>query len=183
VKCSFDPCDNTPETRGYCARHYSRLRRSGELKPLPRGVPEKTLECTFEGCDRRRKSRGLCKAHDAQRARGTELFPIGQRPTPSRSARMRGETYHGYLLVMAPPDSFSRRADGRVLEHRLVMEKRLGRALLPGENVHHKNGLKSDNRPENLELWVTLQPSGQRPDDLADWAEEILRRYRPSRLL
>lgn len=57
------------------------------------------------------------------------------------------------------------------------MEQVLGRALLPGENVHHKNGVTLDNRPENLELWVSTQPSGQRPVDLLDWADEIYRRY------
>lgn len=70
--------------------------------------------------------------------------------------------------------------DGRkVGQHRLVMEERLGRPLLPGETVHHRNGVTHDNRPENLELWVTFQPSGQRPEDLLEWADEVIRRYRP----
>ncbi len=57
------------------------------------------------------------------------------------------------------------------------MERILGRALIKGENVHHKNGNRADNRPENLELWVSYQPSGQRPEDLVTYAHEILRRY------
>ena len=58
------------------------------------------------------------------------------------------------------------------------MERVLGRPLYDGETVHHKNGVRHDNRPENLELWVTFQPSGQRPEDLLAWADEVIRRYR-----
>ena len=40
----------------------------------------------------------------------------------------------------------------------MIMSDMLDRRLEDDENVHHKNGMKTDNRPENLELWVSLQP-------------------------
>ena len=52
------------------------------------------------------------------------------------------------------------------LQHRRVMEQMLGRKLLRQESVHHKNGVRHDNRPKNLELWSSNHGSGQRITDL-----------------
>jgi hypothetical protein len=74
------------------------------------------------------------------------------------------------------------RRDGRMLEHRYVMQQVLGRKLLADETVHHVNGVRTDNRPENLELWASKHPPGQRVAQLVDYAVELLQRYAPERL-
>lgn len=86
------------------------------------------------------------------------------------------DTKAGYVMVRMPSHPRARTA-GYVFEHLLVMEDFLGRHLFVDENVHHRNGVKDDNRLENLELWVRPQPSGIRVEDAIHWAREILRRY------
>ena len=71
------------------------------------------------------------------------------------SALWKGGVKHrqdGYIAIWMPKHPFAN--NGYVMEHRLVMEKHIGRYLTEEEVVHHKNGIRNDNRIENLQLFA-----------------------------
>lgn len=110
----------------------------------------------------------LCGGHKARRSIGNDIH------SPLRPIAKAGEgtiDKNGYRSV-----SYN---GIQILEHRLIMEKAIGRTLTKDETVHHINGIKDDNRLENLELWISKHPKGQRVEDIVKWAKEILNRYEP----
>ena len=84
--------------------------------------------------------------------------------------------YDGYVYIQVKGHPNANKA-GYVRENRYVMEQAIGRHLFRHEEVHHLNGDRGDNRIENLELWSTSQPSGQRVEDKVAWALEMLNLY------
>lgn len=88
----------------------------------------------------------------------------GERNSAWKGGKPRRNT-QGYIEVYVPVDSefaVMRTSNGRVLEHRLVVAKELGRPLRSDEYVHHKNGVRDDNRPENLQL-ASVHRAGKHP--------------------
>lgn len=168
--CSVDGCERPSRCRGWCGTHYGRWRVHGDVqadKPIVTKKPRGEKLCKVDGCDRLFIARGWCSAHYARWRRYGD--PQGEREIEPKASKGSGSTYKGYRRVQV---------DGEhIYEHRAVMEEMIGRPLRDGENVHHVNGRRADNRPENLELWVTGQPPGQRVEDLVVWVVEQYPEY------
>lgn len=148
--------------------------RGKALTPLLGRHGRKHDGCTFDSCDKPHHANGLCHGHDLQRKRGQPPTPLG------RTARLWFKDRKGYVWVKAPehPNAkWTGGPKGYVQEHVKVMSEALGRPLRPGESVHHRNNLKDDNRPENLELWTSHQPKGARVQDMVACCRWFLAEY------
>src|SRR6266508_2912001 len=162
-------------------KHYRRWKRYGDPLATIYNMDGPLPPCSIENCSapvttsgiRRVPERShlgpLCAKHYQRARRGDPLTP--------RRERGQGTLIAGYAYISSPGHPNARKHSDYVAVHRLIMEQVLGRYLLPEENVHHRNGVRDDNRPENLELWSSSQPSGQRAVDKLAWARGIVALY------
>lgn len=165
--CSVPTCGNQTKRKKYCDLHYKRWKRHGS--PLGTAYT-RTKKCSIRGCTCeatrgfRKDRKPLCFKHYGRWLRHGDPKKLLIREYGSGHINK-----NGYKLITV---------NGRkILEHRFVMEQRLGRKLKRDETVHHKNGRRLDNFDSNLELWVSSQPSGQRVGDIIRWARALLKRY------
>ena len=162
ARCSVPDCGRRPKANGMCTMHFQRVNSHPELgsgKTLERGrkpIYGEISECLVSGCAQRPVNRWMCQKHSQQRAAGIidergdqlrALLPTGRRRLRERWV---GSTRDGYVLRVAPEDHPHPRVDGSILEHRLVMEQMLNRYLEDWEIVHHKDGNRQNNAPDNL---------------------------------
>lgn len=185
-ECKIGDCSGVPYARNLCMGHYRRLQRTGK----PERQPKVRRDCAVSDCSRDAVTTGWCKLHyERKRLHGDPEHwrrPVARHwtcaacgvpctrgsqqcldcfNTPRESPDFPTTDKHGYKVGYWQGK--------QVREHRWVMEQHFGRELRPEEQVHHRNGDRSDNAFENLELWSTSHPRGQRVIDKVEYAAQL----------
>lgn len=179
--CTFEGCTKPNHSGGLCGGHAKQAQSGKPLTPLrtykPRGGP---CQVESHACPHAARHDGLCNRHYQRRL---ENDPDWDRPIKAKAKNGEGHTdRHGYRIIYH---------DGRARrEHVVFVEELLGRRLLEGESVHHRNGNRADNRTDgplqlvhgrlrsgNLELWSTSQPAGQEIGPKLEWTVEMQEEY------
>ena len=162
--CSLEGCDRerADKETGFCAYHIRRVKlgiidKQGQIlrEEYRRRRYGPDDLCLVEGCDRQARSNNFCIYHAGRFTAGLiDEKGIALRKPSIGKPRQKVARWksHGYIKIRVSKDHPFCDKDGMVFEHRRVMELAIGQYLNPWEIVHHKNGVKDDNRLENLEL-------------------------------
>jgi len=190
--CSIEACPNKNYGRSWCFRHYGAwrktgdplgledqrkvFRREGSGGPRWKNEPDAIIDfdrklsgsCCVVDCDKEYKQANFCYMHYNRYRSYGRVGPACSEKELSDSKKDNDgwSIRNGYKIKWTPGGS------NCIYQHREVYEEFLGRKLESFENIHHINGIRDDNRIENLELWVVPQPNGQRVEDLIDFLVE-----------
>lgn len=199
TKCMVVGCEKPAITFHFCRTHYRRWNLYGDpFHVEPMGIAAKDLTGKrFERLvaikrinDGKKNIRWLCKCDCGNETisvsgsliNGTHKSCGCYKSGPTNYKAKPKTITNGYVSIIDKSHPRANKRTGRVREHIVVMEKMIGRYLLPHEEVHHKNGVRDDNAPSNLELWSISHPAGQRVEDKVEWAIQLLTLYAPERL-
>lgn len=174
--CEFGGCDRLHWAGGFCQYHHEQKKNGKKLTPVQVAYKDIRTLCAHGECKSLRVAGSWCLEH----VENENLVGDEDRFKYLYGKWIKGrKNTHGYIIRARAVST----TDGLYLgqqrqpEHRGVMESHLGRKLLRKETVHHINGIRDDNRIENLELWSSQHPSGQRVVDKLAWAREIIELY------
>lgn len=151
--CSHPSCSSIATIGSLCAKHHRKVKREKD-----------TRQCHI--CKEPLYQRGLCVRHYESLRRFGDPLAV-KRVFAKRGSGSTDPKGYRHIHV----------GGKQVFEHRFVMERTLGRSLLPSETIHHRDGNRSNNSQGNLEIWVRSQPCGQRIEDKLEYASRILKQY------
>lgn len=199
AECQVDGCTTHAFARGWCQRHYYRWKRHGDPGGAERWRkgkrPCKVADCTNDAvtsddlCPTHRRRKQLYGNPDGTFSTTKKCVVCGEPAVAAnRSSDHCREHYHWHVAALVASGEiqgglnpsgyrYTQIFKKRHADHHLVMEHLLSRHLVEGENVHHRNGIRDDNRPENLELWVVPPRRGQRVEDLVAWVVSTYPEY------
>lgn len=199
--CKVDGCGNKAEVRGLCQKCYDHARYHGEISV--NSQINRNSVCSEHDCEGKHYARGLCATcYNRERLRGHFTEEICKVESCERGCyaknlcckhyyrQLRYGSTSDAVLTRAPNGSGFKNNSGyiiiridslygrkQILEHRHIMSQSLGRELFPDETIHHLNGIRDDNRIENLELMSSSHFSGQRVKDKLAHARKMIERY------
>jgi hypothetical protein len=173
--CSEADCENPQMALGLCGFHYKRFKTGIPFDQYRKQRYGPDATCLADLCEEKPKSHGYCKFHAERVRHGVEVNK------PKKKAKTISD-----IPLLTEIESFNWHNNSHnylsthigkkeILQHRVLWEAHNGRKLEKFENIHHINGIRDDNRIENLELWTKPQPCGQRPEDLVAWVIEHYR--------
>ena len=165
-------CDRDARSLNLCKLHYKKkkYREKYNLDPdLTKKIKRSKFSEICSECKENSIAKGLCKKCYMFKWHGSK-FEVKRKYICKKER-------NGFGCLRKDGYRVLQKNGKRILEHTYIMSLHLKRDLIKGETVHHKNGIRDDNRIENLELWSYSHPSGQRVQDKIEWCKEFLKFY------